>query len=108
MDLFLPVDKLAFEYQGEQHFQDVYRIGYLWQKQRKDDEKRKICGRDGIKLIEIPYWWDRTMSSLVATIHQHSIGSRDLTANEGQRIIPPKPSKDPVTVGLETLITNST
>jgi hypothetical protein len=34
-------------------------------------EKRVACDENGIKLIEIPYWWDFTKDSLVATIHMH-------------------------------------
>jgi len=35
-----------------------------------DKEKQKLCKQNGITLIEIPYWWDKQLSSLISTIHQ--------------------------------------
>ena len=71
MDIFLPNEQLAFEYQGEHHYHDLYSMGSLWRQQRqRDKEKKEICKQNGITLIEIPYWWDKQLSSLIATIHQ--------------------------------------
>ena len=70
MDIFLPNEQLAFEYQGEQHYHDKYSIGSRWQQRQRDKEKKEICFENGITLIEIPYWWDKQLSSLIATIHQ--------------------------------------
>ena len=70
MDIFLPNEKLAFEYQGEHHYHDLYSMGSLWQQIQRDKEKKEICKQNGITLIEIPYWWDKQLSSLIATIHQ--------------------------------------
>ena len=39
-------------------------------KKKRDKEKKEICKENGITLIEIPYWWDKQLSSLIATIHQ--------------------------------------
>ena len=36
----------------------------------QDEEKRKVCKEKNITLIEIPYWWDKQLSSLISTIHQ--------------------------------------
>jgi hypothetical protein len=30
-----------------------------------------MCKQLGITLIEIPYWWDSTLSSLILTIQKH-------------------------------------
>jgi hypothetical protein len=61
---------LAFEYNGEQHYRDlpIYAKNLDRQKhldKRKDEELKEY----GITLITIPYWWDKTEESLMATIH---------------------------------------
>jgi hypothetical protein len=38
---------------------------------RKDEEKKEACLREGITLIHVPHWWDRTEASIVATIKTH-------------------------------------
>ncbi len=69
-DIFLPKENIAFEYQGEQHYADLYHIGTLWQQKQRDKEKRKACKEREITLIEVPFWWDEQISSLAATIHK--------------------------------------
>ena len=68
LDIFLPKEKLAFEYQGEQHYHDIYSLGSGWNQKERDKEKRILCKEKEITLIEIPYWWDKQISSLAATI----------------------------------------
>lgn len=70
LDIYLPQEKLAFEYQGEQHFYDIYFLGGKWGQQQRDNEKRQACIENGITLIEIPYWWDFEKESLMATIYK--------------------------------------
>ena len=76
LDIFLLKEKMAFEYQGEHHYLDNYRSGMVtvWQQRQRDEEKRKACEEKGITLIEVPYWWDRQISSLVAMIHNATMG----------------------------------
>ncbi len=72
LDIFLPLEKLAFEYQGEHHYGNVYGAGmgnYGEMKQR-DEEKIEACSEAGITLVEVPYWWDKQPSSLAASIYQ--------------------------------------
>ena len=45
-------------------------MGSHWQQKQRDREKKEICKQNGITLIEISYWWDKQLSSLIATIHQ--------------------------------------
>eukprot|EP01114_Cavostelium_apophysatum_P005575 TRINITY_DN16765_c0_g1_i1.p1 TRINITY_DN16765_c0_g1~~TRINITY_DN16765_c0_g1_i1.p1 ORF type:complete len:534 (-),score=82.26 TRINITY_DN16765_c0_g1_i1:2-1603(-) len=66
LDVAVPELKLAFEYQGEQHYQDLTFTGKA-QRQR-DQRKRDLLKSEGITLIEVPYWRDRLIGSLVATI----------------------------------------
>jgi hypothetical protein len=49
--------RLAFEYQGFQHYEQSYLHSpeeFAWQ-QQKDQEKRKLCKANGVTLIEVPW-----------------------------------------------------
>lgn len=51
--------KLAFEYQGEQHYVSNNYFGgdeYFEKLKKRDKEKKKACIDNGIALIEIPYF----------------------------------------------------
>ncbi len=67
----MPASALAFEYQGEQHFKPLGFFDDPKMIQQRDQEKRLCCAQIGFSLIEIPYWWDKSDSSLLATIHKH-------------------------------------
>ena len=70
LDIFVLDHKLGLEYQGEQHYWDVFALGPKWRYSERDEEKRVACKENGITLIEVPYWWDKEKSSLMATIHE--------------------------------------
>jgi hypothetical protein len=70
-DLFLPEYSLAFEYQGEHHYYEVYKFGPHKLFSQRDERKRNASRNAGITLVEIPYWWDFKMESLRATVYQY-------------------------------------
>lgn len=83
LDVYIEDLKLAFEYQGEQHYKSLYWAGrHLETQRRKDEEKRQACKKvmlraevhlfvkNGVTLVEVPYWWDRTVDALAGVIHK--------------------------------------
>jgi hypothetical protein len=80
LDIFIPATNLAFEYQvcqqeiansflqGEQHFAWHFKFGSPKQQKEHDQQKREACQQAGISLVEVPYWWDLSASSLVLFI----------------------------------------
>lgn len=71
LDFFLPQYSLAIEYHSDHHYMYHYVLGPAQQQQQKDKEKQLACSQNGIKLVEIPFWWDRSKSSLLATLHEN-------------------------------------
>jgi hypothetical protein len=90
LDIYLPNLNLAFEYQGEQHYADVFRFAPHKYYAQRDEQKRKLCKMEGITLIEIPFWWDFQAQSLAATISSHcSDFNLKITGN----VIPSEPPR---------------
>ena len=61
LDGFCDELKIAFEYQGEQHFGAGYYVKddeHLERRIEDDFQKRKICAEHGIFLVQINYWDD--------------------------------------------------
>lgn len=55
MDFYLPELKLAFEYQGIQHYADVFAVGASQAQKEVDLSKSAVCASLGITLIEVPF-----------------------------------------------------
>ncbi len=90
LDIYLEDKQLAFEYQGEQHFYDIYSCsGGRWNQKQRDEEKRIKCKEYGITLIEIPYWWSKKENTLVATIAQ---SRPDIFLSSDEQPIPLEPT----------------
>ena len=69
-DVFLTKRKIAFEYHGEHHYEDIPSgFAPLEMHQNRDLEKQKLCSKFGIQLIVIPYWWDNKLDSLRETLN---------------------------------------
>mmetsp|Transcript_9533 Transcript_9533/g.13130 ORF Transcript_9533/g.13130 Transcript_9533/m.13130 type:complete len:363 (+) Transcript_9533:2-1090(+) len=82
LDAFLPSRSLAFEYQGQQHFQDIHVFQSKRAYRERDQEKRIQCAKHNITLIEVPYWWDRTQKGLERIIQEHTGLSTNLQSNK--------------------------
>jgi len=76
--------KLAFEYQGEQHYSfhsHFHRTeNEYFEQVKRDKEKRLQCKKFGISLIEIPYWIikdDEKINFIIDALHIFSILPRN-------------------------------
>ncbi|MBW2673645.1 MAG: hypothetical protein JRD89_09575 [Deltaproteobacteria bacterium] len=59
LDMFIPSARIAFEYQGRQHYKSVEHFGgdaALKDAERRDASKAQACESEGIRLVEWPYW----------------------------------------------------
>jgi uncharacterized protein YkuJ len=62
-DVYIPKLKLAFEYQGQQHFEPVDFFGgeeSFQLTQIRDREKQKLSKTNGVKLVYVNYWEELT------------------------------------------------
>ena len=67
LDLYIPSLSTAIEYQGIQHFHPVAFFGgeeALQARQELDEQKRKLCGDNDVRLIEWPYDLEPTEKNL--------------------------------------------
>jgi len=67
-DIYAPSLKLAFEYQGLQHYHSHYLFADSLYNKLRDSEKRQACNFLDISLIEVPYWWKLDKESIIAFI----------------------------------------
>ena len=67
-DIYIPTLKLAFEYHGEHHYNEINAFGSLALYQKRDEHKRQEAIKNYITLIEVNYNWDGSLSSLIELI----------------------------------------
>ena len=70
LDYYLPQLKLAFEYQGQQHYTEQSFIRPLSIIKQLDNLKLQKATELGITVIRIPFWWDKKINNLIGTIIQ--------------------------------------
>ena len=64
-DIYMIQRKIAIEYHGKQHYEDIPQIfSNVETYKHRDLEKEKLCKKHGIQLIVVPYWWDNKLDSL--------------------------------------------
>jgi len=56
IDIFVDEVALGLEYQGAQHYEEVYCVGKLDSMMERDERKEKSCNEMGITLIQLPFW----------------------------------------------------
>ena len=54
--------------QGEQHYVEHYIFGDQQELQTRDNKKAQLCKEHNVKLVTVPFWWDRSEVSLRASI----------------------------------------
>jgi len=67
-DFYLPSEKLAFEFQGKQHYEQQNVYGDSIPRMKTDEAKERQCQELGIVLVSVPFWWDKKLSSLIRSI----------------------------------------
>lgn len=70
LDVYIPSLKLAFQYNGKLHYQNIKSTSDFTEIEKRDQEKIKELKKEGITLIQVPFWWDGKKESLGSTIHQ--------------------------------------
>jgi hypothetical protein len=82
---FIPSLKLAFDYQGVGEYVERSSAPTARFVLMENPMKVTVAERHGVTLIFVPYWWDRTLASLAATIlerNEEFKAKMDLSANE--------------------------
>ena len=72
LDIYIPALNLAFEYNGQQHYDEILGgFSPIEVNKSRDQEKQSLCLSHNIHLIDIPYWWDQNSTSLSILISQY-------------------------------------
>eukprot|EP01124_Arcella_intermedia_P005423 TRINITY_DN13201_c0_g1_i2.p1 TRINITY_DN13201_c0_g1~~TRINITY_DN13201_c0_g1_i2.p1 ORF type:complete len:365 (-),score=76.33 TRINITY_DN13201_c0_g1_i2:29-1123(-) len=72
VDLYVPSEGIAFEFQGEQHYVQVRGFADVGRRKALDALKRELCRQKGVLLVVIPYHWDNTTNHFKAIISQQT------------------------------------
>merc|ERR1712137_109999 len=69
-DVFVPSYRLALEYQGYHHYNELPAFGSLELYQQRDEEKQQLAARHQISLVAVPFSWDNSLPALQELIRQ--------------------------------------
>jgi hypothetical protein len=64
-DIWVPGRKAAIEYHGRQHYEPIAAYGgeeELEKIKARDDSKRQKCRKEGVRLLEVPFFRERKMT----------------------------------------------
>ena len=68
-DIFIPSLNIALEYQGEHHYEDIPGGFAAPESFSYRDKLKETHSSDlSITLIDIPFWWDHSLSSLISVL----------------------------------------
>lgn len=65
-DFYLPQYNLIIEFDGQQHFREVYNRDFETTK-KHDEIKNKYCEDNDIDLLRIPYWDGNDIEKIIST-----------------------------------------
>jgi len=68
LDIYVPSARLGFEYQGQQHYEQLTAYGNSQDRMKLDEEKWLLSRKNGITLIAVPFWWQKNRGPLLAAI----------------------------------------
>ena len=68
LDIYIPELNVGFEYQGEQHYNDYPTFSNLNSSTTCDQQKESLASKHSIYYLVIPYWWDKSPSSLYSIL----------------------------------------
>eukprot|EP01125_Pyxidicula_operculata_P020286 TRINITY_DN7472_c0_g1_i1.p1 TRINITY_DN7472_c0_g1~~TRINITY_DN7472_c0_g1_i1.p1 ORF type:complete len:592 (-),score=76.57 TRINITY_DN7472_c0_g1_i1:48-1700(-) len=95
LDVWIPSLKLAFEYQGEQHFHMVRSKSLTLESyQARDKLKRELCDSEGITLVDVPYWWNGELDTLAYSIYSRRPELQTHWERFSFNLVDSKPVKD--------------
>eukprot|EP01127_Copromyxa_protea_P002960 TRINITY_DN1286_c0_g1_i2.p1 TRINITY_DN1286_c0_g1~~TRINITY_DN1286_c0_g1_i2.p1 ORF type:complete len:431 (+),score=79.85 TRINITY_DN1286_c0_g1_i2:62-1354(+) len=74
LDVWIPDLQLAFEFQGQQHYHELRGAfgdsSSLKKNILRDEAKQKMCDKAAITLVQVPYWWDSSLTSLSEIVRE--------------------------------------
>lgn len=77
LDVWVPEKRMAFEYQGEQHYHNLEEIfgksGKLDLSTIRDHRKQERCAQMNIDLVLVPYWWNDSSATLQDIIDEITV-----------------------------------
>jgi len=70
-NIFISELSLALEYNSEKHYMEIPILNNnLATIRERDKMKQQICQNNGITLLVIPFWWNKTIESVAQVIHK--------------------------------------
>eukprot|EP01124_Arcella_intermedia_P034943 TRINITY_DN8775_c0_g2_i1.p1 TRINITY_DN8775_c0_g2~~TRINITY_DN8775_c0_g2_i1.p1 ORF type:complete len:427 (-),score=80.29 TRINITY_DN8775_c0_g2_i1:39-1319(-) len=78
-DFYVPGRGLMIEYQGEQHYFSVSTWMSFEGQKKRDEEKRLFCIENGLKLVCVPFWWDKQTDSLINILNENNTNTKTIT-----------------------------